>query len=320
MNEPMAKASVAAPWPDLRGDWNATREALHLWTQIVGKARLALTPWQNHGWHATFYVTCRGLTTSSIPHGTRVFQMDFDFIEHRLEIASDDGAIRHLPLGPGSVASFYETVSATLAEMGLAVAIHGAPNEIPGAVPFLEDRAERPYDAEAVERFWRALLQIDRVFKLFRTGFLGKASPVHFFWGSFDLAVTRFSGRGAPLHPGGVPALPDAVTREAYSHEVSSAGFWPGGAGVDEAAFYAYAYPVPKGFAEASVEPPEASYHAGLGEFVLPYEAVRTAADPDGKLMSFLETTYVAAADAAGWDRGSLECHLGRRRVPRAID
>jgi hypothetical protein len=314
MSEP-----TSSPWPDLRPDWGATREALHRWTQIVGKVRLALTPWQIHGWHSTFYLTARGLTTSPIPHGTRVFQIDFDFLDRELAIACDDGAVRRLPLGPQSVAGFYDAVGAALSELGLHVTIHGHPNEIPGALPFRDDREARPYDAEAVTRFWRALLQADRVFKLFRTGFLGKSSPVHFFWGSFDLAVTRFSGRQAPPHPGGVPQLPDAVTREAYSHEVSSAGFWPGGAGVDHPAFYAYAYPVPEGFSAARVEPAAAYFHSPLGEFLLSYEAVRTAADPDATLMAFLESTYVAAADAAKWDRESLECEFGQRRVPRAV-
>jgi hypothetical protein len=309
----------APAWPALGYlDWKDTLDALRLWAQIVGKVRVALTPWLNHGWSSTLYVSCRGLTTSPIPHGRRFFQIDFDFLDHVLRIADDDGAERRLPLAPGTVSGFHAGVLDTLAGMGLPVRIHGTPNEIPAAIAFHEDREPRPYDAEAVTRFWRALQQVDRVLHQFRTGFLGKASPVHFFWGSFDLAVTRFSGRTAPPHPGGIPGLPDAITREAYSHEVSSAGFWPGGSGVEYPAFYSYAYPVPEGFGRTPVQPAEAFFHEALGEFVLAYDSVRTAADPDATLLAFLQSTYAAAANAAGWDRAALECELGRPGAPRA--
>jgi hypothetical protein len=311
---------ISATWPELdHRSWQDTREALHLWTQVVGKVRVALTPWLNHGWQSTLYVSCRGLTTSPIPYGRRSFQVDFDFLDHVLRIADDDGAERELPLAPGSVSDFHANVLDTLAAMGLPVWIHETPNEIPDAIPFPDDHRPRPYDAEAVTRFWRTLQQVDRVLKTFRTGFIGKASPVHFFWGSFDLAVSRFSGRAAPPHPGGIPGLPDAITREAYSHEVSSAGFWPGGNGIDHPAFYSYAYPLPEGFDRARVEPEGAFFHEGLREFVLPYEEVRTAADPDATLLSFLQSTYEAAAEGAGWDRAALECELGRPRAPRAL-
>ena len=311
----------SAVWPAFaphrQPSWRATLDAVHLWTQVVGKVRVALTPWLNHGWHSTLYVSCRGLTTSPMPHGGRTVELELDFLDHVLRIGDDDGAERTLPLAPQSVAEFHARVLDALAAMGLPVRINGTPNEIPNAVPFREDHEVRPYEPEAATRHWRVLQQVDRVFRQFRTSFLGKASPVHFFWGSFDLAVTRFSGRAAPPHPGGVPGLPDAITQEAYSHEVSSAGFWPGGSGLDEPAFYSYAYPVPEGFDRAAVQPAEACFHGGLGEFVLPYEAVRTAADPDATLLSFLQSTYEAAADAAGWDRAALECEPGRPGVPR---
>lgn len=308
----------AETWPALPyGEWRETYRTLHLWTQIVGKVRLAQAPWLNHSWQTPLYVTARGLTTSAIPVGARTLDLEFDFIDGLLRLRTD-GPAAELPLEPMSVAAFHEQVMATLGELGTPVDIHGAPNELPEAVPFREDRAPRAYDPEQARRFFRALLQADRVMKIFRTGFLGKASPVHFFWGSFDLAVTRFSGRRAPPHPGGVPNLPDAVAREAYSHEVSSAGFWPGGPGCEEAVFYSYAYPEPEGFSAARVAPP-ARYDAGLREFVLPYEAVRTAADPDAVLLAFLNATYAAAADAAGWDRRALECALGEPAQPRAV-
>ena len=307
-------------WPVLGyDDWKGTRDAMHLWTQIVGKVRVAQTPWLNHGWHSALYVSPRGLSTGPIPHGTRSFQIDLDFLDHQLRVTTDRGEVRERALGPGTIADFHAGVLRTLEELRLPVRIHGRPNEIPDAVPFREDRAQRPYDADAATRFFHALQSAERVLQRFRTGFRGKASPVHFFWGSFDLAVTRFSGRTAPPHPGGVPNLPDAITREAYSHEVSSAGFWPGGGDVEHAAFYSYAYPTPAGFRDARVRPEAAFYHEGLGEFVLPYDAVRTAADPDGTLLAFLQSTYDAAADAADWDRSSLECDLGvpRRPTPR---
>jgi hypothetical protein len=237
----------SATWPEL--DYRSVRDtldALHLWTQVVGKVRVALTPWLNHGCLSTLFVSCRGLTTSPIPYGGRSFQIDLDFLDHVLRIGDDDGAEHELPLSPQSVSSVHAWVLDTLATMGLSVVIHGTPNEIPDAIPFRDDHRMRPYDAEAATRLWRVLQQVDRVLRQFRTGFLGKASPVHFFWGSFDLAVSRFSGRAAPPHPGGIPGLPDAITREAYSHEVSSAGFWPGGGGIEHPAFYCYAYPMPE--------------------------------------------------------------------------
>jgi hypothetical protein len=285
---------------------------------VVGKVRLAQTPWLNHSWQCPLYVSARGLTTGPITHGRRLFDIEFDLLDQQLRFRTDK-AQADLPLGPMSVAAFHEAVLGVLAELAVPVAIHGAPNELPEAIPFAMDVAPRAYDADQVLAFWRALVQADRIFKLFRTGFLGKASPVHFFWGSFDLAVTRFSGRPAPLHPGGVPNLPDAVAREAYSHEVSSAGFWPGGPGAEKAAFYAYAYPEPAGFRGAAVAPAAARYDTGLGEFLLPYETVRTAADPDAELMAFLTSTYAAAADAGRWDRAGLECELGQPRRPRPI-
>ena len=298
----------AEPWPALPYEaWKDTCTTLHLWTQIVGKIRLAKTPWINHSWHVTLYVTSRGLTTSPIPYDGRAFQIDFDFIDHALLIQTSDGATRRLALEARSVAEFHDALMAALAELDIRVRIHGRPNEVADPIPFREDRAHAAYDADYAQRFWRVLLQADRVFKQFRTRFLGKVSPVHFFWGSFDHAVTRFSGRTAPPHPGGIPNLPDAVTREAYSHEVSSAGFWPGGGAVDYPVFYSYAYPTPEGFAAAPVRPEAAFFHEQLGEFILPYDAVRTAPAPDAMLLDFLQTTYEAAANAADWDRDALE-------------
>jgi hypothetical protein len=287
--------------------WRDTCATLHLWLQIVGKVRLASSPWLNHSWHATLYVTPRGLTTSPIPCGTRTFQIDFDFIDHRLVIETSDGAIESLPLQPQSVAAFHDQIQQRLRTLAIPVKIYGKPNEVAEAIRFDQDETHAAYDAEYANRFWRALVQADRVLKQFRAGFIGKCSPVHFFWGAPDLAVTRFSGRPAPPHPGGVPNLPDAVAREAYSHEVSSCGFWPGGGAVDHAAFYAYAYPEPTGFAEATVRPEAAYYSRDLREFILPYDAVRQARDPDATLLEFLQTTYEAAANLARWDRAALE-------------
>ncbi len=305
---------AADAWPSLPlAEWQDTYATLHLWTQIVGKLRLAQTPWINHSWHVPLYVTARGLTTSPIPCGTRIFQVDFDFIAHRLVIQTSAGTERTIPLEPRSVADFYAAVTAALRALDLPVHIHPRPNEIPNAIPFPEDREHAAYDAEHANRFWRVLVQSDRVMKAFRSRFIGKCSPVHFFWGSFDLAVTRFSGRPAPPHPGGVPNFPDWVAREAYSHEVSSCGFWPGGGGVDFPAYYSYAYPEPAGFGAAKVAPAGASYNTQLHEFVLPYDAVRTAASPDEALLAFLQSTYEAAADLGKWDRAALE-----RAVPRA--
>jgi len=318
--KPDRAAHPADLWPALPfAVWRESCTTLQLWTQIVGKVRLALTPWLNHSWQATFYVTARGLTTSPIPDGARSFAIDFDFIAHRLAIRTDAGAERVIPLRPMSVADFYAETMAALAALGIDIRIDTMPNEIADAIPFDRDRVHAAYDADSVHRFWRVLVQADRVFKLFRTGFLGKASPVHFFWGSFDLAVTRFSGRRAPLHPGGIPNLPDAVTREAYSHEVSSAGFWPGGGAIDYPAFYSYAYPAPASFAAARVRPEAAFFNAQLGEFLLPYDAVRTAPAPDRALLDFLQSTYEAAAIGGGWDRAALECALGEPGVPRAV-
>lgn len=306
-------------WPDIPYDsWKDTSETLHQWLQIVGKFRLAHTPWLNHSWHATFYVTARGLTTSVIHCGATSVQIDFDFVGHRLIAELSDGRGSALALEPMSVAQFHEHFRELIEQLGVAIDFDGAPNEVPDPVPFARNTMAGSYDGDAVHRFWLALLEVDRVFKYFRTGFLGKVSPVHLFWGSFDLAVTRFSGRKAPIHPGGVPALPDEVTREAYSHEVSSAGFW-GGGGLGFPAFYSYAYPTPEGFAAQPVEPREAYFDDDLGEFLLPYDAVREARDPDQVLLDFLQSTYDAAARLAHWDRGALECPRGLRRVPRAV-
>jgi hypothetical protein len=312
---PPPSHAQAELWPALPYEaWKDTCATLHLWTQIVGKIRLARTPWVNHSWHATLYVTARGLTTSPIPYDGRAFQMDFDFMDHALLIQTSDGSKRQLALDPRSVADFHDALMAALAELDIRVWIHGSPNEVANPIPFREDRAHAAYDADSAQRFWRVLLQADRVFKQFRTRFLGKVSPVHLFWGSFDHAVTRFSGRKAPPHPGGIPNLPDAVTREAYSHEVSSAGFWPGGGVVDYPAFYSYAYPAPAGFGAAPVRPEAAFFHEQLGEFILPYDAVRSAEAPDAMLLEFLQTTYEAAANAANWDRAALEYGPGGPR------
>jgi len=307
-------------WPELPlAAWRDTCATLHLWSQIVGKIRMARTPWLNHSWHVALYVTPTGLTTSPIPDGTRTFQIDFDFIKHALLISTSDGANRQLALLGHSVASFHNAVMAALAELGIHVAIDDMPNELPDPIRFSVDEVHKSYDPDAVRRFLQILVNADRVFKQFRTGFLGKASPVHFFWGSFDLAVTRFSGRRAPRHPGGVPYLSDAVVCEAYSHEVSSAGFWPGSGAIDYPAFYSYAYPEPAGFRSTRVRPDAAFFSEPLGEFILPYDAVRTADDPDHALLAFLESTYEAAAIAAKWDRNALECALGKPGVVRKI-
>jgi hypothetical protein len=308
----MVESPTREAWPDLPYDaWKETRDTLHLWTQVVGKIRLALTPWLNHSWHVPLYVDVRGLASSPIPDGHRTFEIVFDFNAHLLDIATAEGDRRQIALEPRTVAEFYGAVLSSLAELGIRVEISDRPCEIPGAIPFSRDRTHASYDREHVQRFWKALLQVDRVFKQFRTGFIGKSSPVHFFWGSFDLAVTRFSGRRAPPHPGGVPGVSDEVMRDAYSHEVSSAGFWPGGGGIDYAAFYSYAYPEPGGFRTSIVRPEAAFFSEALGEFVLPYGAVRSAPDPDATLLDFLETTYVAAATTGRWDRSALECPPG---------
>ena len=304
----MAISTPADAWPSLAlDDWKDTYATLHRWTQVVGKIRLRQTPWINHSWHVALYVTARGLTTSLMAHGTRSFQIDFDFVDHRLVIATGEGALRTIELRPMSVAEFHQQVFATLRDLELPVKINPIPNELADATPLDTDREHASYDPEYASRFWRVLVQSERILKAFRAGFIGKCSPVHFFWGSCDMAVTRFSGRPAPQHPGGVPHLPDDVAREAYSHEVSSAGFWPGSGPVAFPAYYSYAYPTPAGFAEASVRPSSAFFSRDLGEFVLPYDDVRTAADPDAVLLAFLQDTYAAAADRAGWDRAALE-------------
>ena len=304
-------------WPDLPfAAWQDTFATLHLWTQIVGKIRLVKSPWLNHSWHTTLYVTSRGLTTSPIPDGARTFELEFDFTSHRLELRSSNGRRQEVPLRPQSVAEFHTLVMDALRRLDIDVRITRKPSEVVDPIPFAEDKTHRSYDAEYANRFWRALVQADRVFKIFRTRFIGKASPVHFFWGAGDLAVTRFSGRRAHEHPGGSPNLPDWVTREAYSHEVSSCGFWPGGGAIDYPAFYSYAYPPPAGFAEARVAPEGAFFSKDYGEFILPYERVARAASPDETLLEFLQSTYEAAATLGAWDRSALESTLSVGRRP----
>jgi len=306
---PKLEIDAGSPaWPLLcYEEWKDTQATLHLWTQVIGKIRLVQTAWTNYSWHVALYVTSRGLTTSPIPYGGRTFEIIFDFLDHELRIETSEGAVESLELAPRTVADFYQEVFQRLGSLGLDIRIRTMPCEIPGAIPFDQDREHGTYDAEHATRFWRALVQADRVLKSFRSRFGGKASPVHFFWGSFDLAVTRFSGRRAPPHPGGVPNLPDWVAREAYSHEVSSCGFWPGGESMPEPVFYAYAYPEPAGFKTTPVRPAPAHYEAGLSEFVLAYEEVQLAADPDAMLLEFLQSSYEAAADRGGWDRASFE-------------
>jgi hypothetical protein len=300
-------------WPALPFEaWSDTLATLHMWTQVVGKVRLVQSPWVNHSWHVTLYVTSRGLSTSPIPYGTRTFEMAFDFIAHQLAITTVDGRAQHIPLEPQSVATFYARLMQALDALDLRVKIHARPNEIPDPIPFAQDDIHQSYDREYAARFWRILVQADRVFKVFRARFAGKCSPVHFFWGAADLAVTRFSGRPAPEHPGGVPNLPDRITREAYSHEVSSCGFWPGGGPVAYPAFYSYAYPEPAGFPQERVKPARAFYSADLREFILPYDEVRLAESPDKVLLEFLQSTYEAAASLAAWDRAALERAVDR--------
>ena len=307
-------------WPELPyAAWKDTAATLQLWTQIVGKTRLALTPWLNHSWHVTLRVTARGLATPLIAAGGQDLQIEFDFLDHVLWLRTSDGHQRRLSLRPMPVAEFYSDFLQLLSNAGMDVRLDDMPNEIADAIPFARDFTHGAYDRDFAQRFWRVLLASHDVFQRFRTSFLGKASPVHFFWGSFDLAVTRFSGRSAPRHPGGVPHLPDAVAREAYSHEVSSAGFWPGGGGIDYPAYYSYAYPAPEGFAAARVQPAQAFFSSELSEFILPYDAVHTASDPERALMEFLESTYAAAAELGHWDRANLECDIGRIGKPRAV-
>jgi hypothetical protein len=302
-------------WPELPYDaWKETRDTLHRWCQVVGKIRLVQSPWINHSWHATFYPTARGLTTSPIDYEARAFEIDFDFIDHVLLIHTHEGMTRTMALKPRPVADFYKELFAHLGDLGLPIKIHARPNELPDAIPFDQDFEHAAYDAEYVNRFWRALLQAQRVIMEFRSGFIGKCSPVHLFWGALDLACTRFSGRPAPQHPGGIPNCPDWVTREAYSHEVSSCGFWPGNDQMPYPLFYSYAYPEPPGFKSAPVRPAQAFYEPAFGEFILPYEEVRNAASPGAVLLDFLQSTYDATADLGQWDRDALE-----RRDPATV-
>lgn len=295
-------------WPSLPlAEWKDTYETLHRWVQIVGKIRLKQSPWINHSWHVTLYPTARGLTTSQMRHGARTFQIDFDFIGHQLLIVSSDGRTESVALRPRTVADFYREVMKKLKTLDLPVDIYRRPNELEDATPFDEDEMHRAYDAEYAARCWRIMAQSACIFRQFRARFIGKSSPVHFFWGSFDLAVTRFSGRRAPPHPGNMPHLPDWVAREAYSHEVSSLGFWPGGGAVPFPLFYAYAYPQPKGFASAKIRPQTATYRTDVSEFVLPYDDMRKNRSPDSALLEFAQSTYEAAAELGGWDRSSLE-------------
>ena len=295
-------------WPDLPlSAWSDTCETLHRWTQVVGKVRMVLTPLVNHWWNVTLYVTSRGLTTSPIPADGCTFELLFDFHNHQLIFETSDGAVEQLALAPMSVARFYSEVTDRLGRLGIKIHIWTMPSEIEHAVPFDQDHTHAQYDPVMVRRFWEALVQADRVFKNFRSRFIGKVSPVHFFWGSFDLAVTRFSGRRAPP-PGGVsPNIAGWVMAEAYSHEVSSCGFWPGNGGYGRAAFYVYAYPEPPGYGDIQLRTPDAFYDKALGQFILPYDAVSQAADPDALLLGFLQETYDGAAKLAHWDRYALE-------------
>ena len=303
----------ADPWPALPiVAWQDTYATLHMWTQIVGKIRKTLTPLINHWWNVTLYVTSRGLTTSPIPYGSKVFEIQFDFLNHQLLLDTCDGTGKQIPLQPRSVADFYQEVMASLQSLGINVQIHAKPDEVPNPIPFAEDRVHAAYDPEYANRFWRILVSTSRVFEEFRSGFLGKCSPVHFFWGSFDLCVTRFSGRRAPERPGA-----DAITREAYSHEVSSAGFWPG-AGFDGPAFYAYSAPAPPGLDRAPIRPQAALYHPKLSEFIFMYDDVRTAASPEAALMEFLQSTYEAGASLARWDRAALEMPVRNTAISAA--
>jgi hypothetical protein len=308
---------MANDWPAL--DYEASKDTLftlQLWSQVVGKVRLALTPWLNHSWHVPLYVNARGVGTSAIPIGAELFEIDFDFVAHQLEIRMSTGERAGFPLAGLCVADFHDRLLGMLRDLGISVEINPTPQEITDPIRLDEDRKHAGYDGAQAHAYWRALIQVDRVFKRFRTGFLGKASPVHLFWGAFDLATTRFSGRPAPAHPG-MPGLV-RVMREAYSHEVSSAGFWPGSDAYPRAAFYSYAYPEPAAFAAAAV-PEGAVYSAALGEFVMPYDTVRTARDPEACLLGFLEATYVAASRLGDWDVARLETGYGRPAVPRAI-
>ena len=316
----MTDTKSQAAWPVLSfATLGPTAETLQLWAQIVGKIALARTPWVNHSWHVTLRVSARGLATTLIPNGDAAFQLEFDFLDHQLVVRTTAGHERRVALVGETVAGFYAGAMDALDGVGAATRIVARPNEVAEPVPFADDHAPRTYDPAVARDFWRALVQIQRVFGRFRSRFIGKTSPIHFFWGAADLALTRFSGRRAPLHPGGVPNLPDTVTREAYSHEVSSAGFWPGDPRSPEPSFYAYAYPGPAGFADWPVAPAGARFDAALAEFLLPYELVRTAADPDAALMAFLQSTYEAAADLGGWDRAALDREEGEVGRPPTV-
>jgi hypothetical protein len=310
-----------AAWPELPyAAWKDTCATLQLWTQIAGKIRLVRMPWLNHSWHVVLYVTSRGLSTSAIPYGERSFEINFDFLDHVLHVSTSDGGQEGIGLYPRTVADFYANVMRSLFELGIDIRINELPNEIPNAIPFSEDQVHASYDRDFAQRFWRVLLQSTRVLERFRTSFIGKCSPVHFFWGSFDLAVTRFSGRRAPKFEGAgsVPNMPAVVTYDAYSHECCSAGFWPGGEGSD-AAYYCYASPAPKGFDAAQVRPVQTFWNRDLGQYNLAYEAVRTANDPEATLMEFLTSTYEAAASLGKWDRAALECPIGEPGIPRQV-
>ena len=310
------RTSMTDQWPALRvEDWTATRDTLHMWLQIVGKLRLAKAPMVNHWWQVPLYVTPRGLTTAAVPHGPKIFEIEFDFCVHELHVDVEGGERRIVALEPKSVARFYEETIGALQELGIDVSINTTPVELERVIPFERDEEHASYDPGHAELFWRQLVQTDRVMKHFRSRFIGKVSPVHLFWGGMDLAVTRFSGRAAPRHPGGFPNVGDWVMVEAYSHELSSCGFWPGGG--EEGAFYAYAYPEPVGFRDHPVGPADAYYSDDAGQYLLPYEAVRTAPDPDAALSEFLQSTYEAAAAHAGWDREALEDDPARRAGPR---
>lgn len=313
----MTTHTSAGDWPSIPyDDWRDTLETLQLWTQIIGKVRLAQTPWVNHAWHSALHVSARGLTTSLISLPGRSIEIEFDFIGQELLIRTTEGEVAAAPLVPQTVSAFYAATMDALRKVGIDVQINLRPNEVADPIPFPDDDRHQTYDGAAAVRFWQATVQADRVFKLFRTRFTGKCSPVHFFWGSFDLAVARFSGRTAPPHPGGVPNLPDTVAREAYSHEVSSAGFWPGGGEIDYPAFYSYAYPAPPGYKHVTVKPKAAFFHDAMGEFILPYDAVRTSSDPDAVLLDFLQSTYETAADKGAWDRRALEMPTGNLGRP----
>jgi hypothetical protein len=306
--KPSPIKNIQPSWPELPyAEWKETYATLHLWSQIVGKIRLVQSPWLNHSWHVPLYVTARGLTTTAIPYGMRSFEIDLDFTFHAMLIRSSDGNTASIALRPRTVADFYRELLARLADLGYKITINTTPNEMVDPIPFDQDQLHASYDPAYAHRFGQLLTQVDRVFKQFRAGFIGKSSPVHFFWGAFDLAVTRFSGKAAPEHPGGVPNCPDWVMREAYSHEVASCGFWPGSESMPYPAFYAYAYPEPPGYSDAHVLPSAAAYDSTLREFILPYEAVRTAPSPDAVLLDFLQSSYEAAANLGGWDRAALE-------------